>query len=109
MKTQSTDFNEHLKRIKTAKNTASILEQMTMAEKSMGILWEQIFDILCINPQTNDFTILKEMTSILSKLLNNYRQLFAISKKINDQTNNDNAWAISESVLKEIEEQLQLL
>ena len=76
MRTQTTDFKEHIKRIKAAKNTASILEQMNIAEKSMGILWEQIFDILCITPQTDDFTNLKEMTSILTKLLNNYRQLF---------------------------------
>ncbi len=109
MKTQTTDFKEHIKRIRTAKNTASILEQMNIAEKSMGILWEQIFDILCINPQTNDFTNLKEMTSILTKLLSNYRQLFTLSKKINGQNNDDSAWTLSENVLKEIEEQLQLL
>ena len=32
-------FKSHLERIKFAKNTASLWEQMALAEKSMGILW----------------------------------------------------------------------
>lgn len=102
-------FNEHLERIQRAKKTTSLLEQMSLAEQSMGILWEQLFDQLCVKASDSNLSAVKELTAILHKLLQTYRQLFALCQKINDPATDDKAWALSETVLKEIEEQLQML
>ena len=100
-------FKEHIQRIKTAKDTASLLDQMKIAEKSMGLLWEDLFDQVC--NKDNDLGDIKDLTSILNKLLQSYRQLFAISKSMNKSECEEKAWELSEDTLKEIEEQLQLL
>lgn len=100
-------FKEHIQRIKIAKDTASLLEQMEIAEKSMGILWEDLFDQIC--NKDNDLGNIKDLTGILNKLLQNYRQLFALSKGLNHSKEGSPTWELSENTLKEIEEQLQLL
>ena len=100
-------FKEHIQRIRVAKDTASLLEQMKIAEKSMGILWEDLFDQIC--NKDNDLTNIKNLTGILNKLLQNYRQLFALSKGLNRPKNETQTWELSENTLREIEEQLQLL
>lgn len=100
-------FKEHIKRIKVAKDTASLLEQMEIAEKSMGILWEDLFDQIC--SKDNDLGNIKDLTSILNKLLQNYRQLFSLSKGLNRPKDETHTWELSENTLREIEEQLQLL
>lgn len=102
-------FKTHLERIKFAKNTASLLEQMTLAEKSMGLLWEQLFDYLCSNNKESDWSAIKDLSGILHKLLQNYQQLFAITQKLHSDETDEKAWNLSESVLKTIEDQLQLL
>ena len=108
MKTKDNSaFKEHIQRIKAAKDTASLLDQMKIAEKSMGILREDLFDQIC-NPDTNLGNI-KDLTNILNKLLQSYRQLFALSRGINKPQAEEQNWELSETMLKEIEEQLQLL
>ena len=102
-------FKTHLDRIKQAKTTASLWEQMILAEKSMGLLWEQLFDGLCSNNTESDWSSVKDLSSILHKLLQNYQQLFAITQKLHSDTSDEKAWNLSESVLKTIEDQLQLL
>lgn len=102
-------FKSHLDRIKFAKNTASLWEQMALAEKSMGLLWEQLFDGLCSDKVEEDLSSIKDLSSILHKLLQNYQQLFAITQKLHSDTTDENAWNLSENVLKTIEDQLQLL
>ncbi len=109
MKTQVNTFKEHLKRIKTAKDTTTLLEQMGLAEKSMSILWNQIFDLLCFNDPENDLRGIKELAGVLNKILTNYRQLFTITQKVCGSNHNEKAWEISESIFRDIEEQLQLL
>lgn len=101
-------FKEHLQRIRHAKNTASLLEQMNIAEQSMGLLWERIFDRLCVDEAETDLSTVKELTGILHKLLQTYRQLFAVCQKSNTDTD-ERTWALSEDVLKDIEDQLQML
>jgi len=100
-------FKGHIQRIKVAKDTASLLEQMKIAEKSMGILWEDLFDQIC--NKENDLGNIKDLTGILHKLLQNYRQLFALSEGLNPPKDEAQTWEISENMLKEIEENLQLL
>ena len=100
-------FKEHIQRIKVAKDTASLLEQMEIAEKSMGILWEDLFDQIC--NKENDLGNIKDLTNILNKLLQNYRQLFSLSKGLSQPKDEVQAWELSENTLREIEEQLQLL
>ena len=108
MKTKDkTAFKEHIQRIRVAKDTASLLEQMKIAEKSMGILWEDLFDQIC--NKDNDLTNIKDLTGILNKLLQTYRQLFALSKGLNRPKDEEKTWELSENTLREIEEQLQLL
>ena len=102
-------FKSHLERIKFAKNTASLWDQMALAEKSMGLLWEQLFDCLCCNDIESDWSSIKDLSSILHKLLQNYQQLFAITQKLHSDANDEKAWNLSENVLKTIEDQLQLL
>ncbi len=102
-------FNEHLERIQRAKKATSLLEQMSLAEQSMGILWEQLFDQLCVKAPDSDLSAVKELTAILNKLLQAYRQLFALCQKINGSATDGEAWTLSETILKEIEEQLQML
>ena len=102
-------FKSHLERIKFAKNAASLWEQMALAEKSMGILWEQLFDSLCSNTMESDWSSVKDLSGILHKLLQNYQQLFAITQKLQSDASDEKAWNLSENVLKTIEDQLQLL
>ena len=102
-------FKEHLERIQRAKHTASLLEQMNLAEQSMGILWERIFDRLCVDDLKSDLDTVKDLTGILHKLLQTYRQLFAVCQKSGNANADDNAWTLSENVLKDIENQLQML
>ncbi|MBR1843833.1 MAG: hypothetical protein IJ793_03095 [Opitutales bacterium] len=102
-------FKEHLQRIQRAKNTASLLEQMNIAEQSMGLLWEKLFDRLCVDETQSDLGTVKELTGILHKLLQTYRQLFAVCQKSASENADNNAWALSEDVLKDIEDQLQML
>ena len=102
-------FKSHLEHIKMAKKTISLWEQMTLAEKSMGFLWEQLFDCLCSENSESNLSAIKDLSSILHKLLQNYQQLFSITQKIHSNTNDEKAWNLSENVLKTIEDQLQLL
>jgi hypothetical protein len=100
-------FRSHLERIRFAKKTTSLLEQTTLAEKSMGLLWEHLFDYLCLDNQGPDWAIVKELATILNKLMRNYQQLRTLSniKGVKEQQ----PWRLSADMLKEIEDQLQLL
>lgn len=99
-------FNEHLDRIKRAKNAASLLEQMNVAEQSMGMLWERLFDQLCVDAKSANFSTTKEIVGVLTKLLRNYRELFAVCSKINNaQVESD----LSEEMLSNLEDKLNLL
>lgn len=102
-------FKTHLERIKFARNTISFWEQMLLAEKSMGLLWEQLFDRLCAENAELDIPNIKDLSVILHKLIQNYQQLFLITQKIRNDVSDEKAWMLSEDVLKNIEDQLQLL
>ena len=102
-------FKGHLDRIKLAKNTASLMEQMQLAEKSMGLLWEQLFDTLCTQEEGADLSPIKELAGVLNKMLTSYKHLFAIQQRLQGKPTDEKAWMLSENVLKEIEDQLQLL
>lgn len=86
-----------------------MVEQMNLAEKSMGILWEQLFDQLCVTNDTANISNIKDLANVIHKLLQNYRHLSAIQQKIQNRSQDEQSWALSEAVLKEIEDQLQLL
>ena len=100
------EFNEHLDRIKRAKNAASLLEQMHVAEQSMRMLWERLFDQLCVDAKSDNFSTTKEIVGVLTKLLHNYRELFKVCSKVNNaQVQSD----LSEEMLRNLEDQLNLL
>lgn len=103
----SATFKSHIQRIHVAKEATNLFTQMQLAEKSMGILWEELFDQICSkNSQRDD---IKEISSILNKLLQNYRQLFAITQKLKPEDNEQSNWTFTENILRELENQLQLL
>lgn len=100
------EFNKHLDRIKRAKNATSLLEQMHVAEQSMGMLWERLFDQLCMDAKSENFNTTKEIVGVLTKLLRNYRELFMVCSKVNNaQAESD----LSEEMLSSLEDQLNLL
>jgi hypothetical protein len=108
MKTDTTSaFNEHLKRIKVAKDTTDLFSQMQVAEKTMSILWEDLFDQIC--HKNSDLSYVKDLTMVLNKLIQSYRQLFMLTKQIRPETTEHQHWSFSDNLLKELEEQLQLL
>lgn len=108
-KQQPTDFDHHLQRIKLAKEATSMGEQMHLAEKSMGILWIQLFDQLCMTNDTNNLSNIKDLSTILHKLLQNYKQLSEMKQKIQGPSQDEQSWLLSENTLRDIEDQLQLL
>ncbi|MDR0756188.1 MAG: hypothetical protein LBE99_04740 [Puniceicoccales bacterium] len=105
-------FKKHIDRIKLAKQATTLLEQMALAEQSMGLLWEHLFDHLCLHKDNEpDWGKIKELSTILHKLMQNYQHLhhFSLGMTSTNADNNSLSWALSEESLKEIEEQLQLL
>lgn len=108
MKTDTTpDFKEHLKRIKVAKDTTDLFSQMQLAEKTMGIIWEDLFDQIC--HKNSDLSCIKDLTIVLNKLVQSYRQIFLLTRKIKPEASENQSWSFSDTLLKELEEQLQLL
>lgn len=86
-----------------------MVEQMNLAEKSMGILWEQLFDQLCMTSDGTDIATIKDLANVIHKLLQNYRHLSALQQKMQNRSQDEQSWALSETALQEIEDQLQLL
>ena len=108
MKTDTTPaFKEHLKRIKVAKDTTDLFSQMQLAEKTMGMIWEDLFDQIC--HKNSDLDCIKDLSAVLSKLIQTYRQLFMLTKQIKPNEVENQNWTFSDSLLKELEDQLQLL
>ena len=101
-------FKKHLERIDLAKKTNNLMTQMSVAEKAMGILWEHLFDQLCVHDEP-DWKTIKDLSNILQRILRNYQQIFKISHQFAKQNENNTTWNLSEDTLKAIEEQLQLL
>ena len=108
MKTETTPaFKEHLNRIKVAKDTTDLFSQMQLAEKTMGMLWEDLFDQIC--HKNSDLSCIKDLTVVLNKLIQTYRQLFLLTKQIKPHEGENQNWTFSDNLLKELEDQLQLL
>lgn len=108
------NFNSHLKRIRSARETTtSLIEQTTLAERSIGLLWEHLFDRLCLKTEEPDWQDVRDLSNILRKTTQSYHQLKCLELKTqNDQTEGEKdqkAWLLSEQTLADIEEQLQLL
>ena len=106
---QEPSFKKHVKGIELAKQATGLLEQMTLAEKSMGIVWEHLFDHLCLSQaEEPDWKTIKELSSIVGKLLQNYQHLQQFSTQLNAQ-NPTLPLELSEATLESIEAQLKLL
>ncbi len=105
-------FDSHLTRIRSAKEeTKNVLENTTLAEQSIGLLWERLFNLLCLSHQP-DWQEMKSLSDVLKKATQSYSQLKAIGMKENTKNSNtedSDALLLSDETLADIEEQLQLL
>lgn len=105
-------FDSHLTQIRSAKEeTKNVLENTALAEQSIGLLWERLFDLLCISAQP-DWQEMKSISDVLKKATQSYSQLKAIELKENVKNSNSedaDALLLSDETLADIEQQLQLL
>ena len=110
-KKEDPSFKKYVKRIELAKQVTGLLEQTTLAEKSMGLLWEHLFDHLCMtHADEPDWKTIKDLASILGKLLQNYHHLQQFSTQLSAQNaENKHPWVLSSEALESIEDQLNLL
>jgi hypothetical protein len=97
-------FDDHLQRIRTAKEQTTELSPAELAEQSVTLLLERLFDLLCTHDP--DWREMKPVGDLLRKMIQGYVQLKALKAK--EQTSSD-ALDLSERTLADIEEQLQLL
>ena len=91
-------------------NSTTLSEQITLAEQSIGYLWEYLSQHLHPYPNEDlDWKNIKEIASILHKLIQNYQQLHTLFAQHSQGDNTQRTWSLSEETLRSIEEQLNLL
>ena len=93
-----------------AKKTADMNEHIRLAEQAIGHVWEYLSQILQISSQDNpDWKTIKEIVSVLQKLIQNYQQLQMLSKQQSLGEADQRDLMLSEDTIMDIEEQLNLL
>ncbi len=101
----STRFSAHIERIKASKQAADDIATrvapMDVAEASVALLWEIVFDYLCSLSEVSSSEI-NAMSGVVQKLA-------SVSRAGVGGTSRGNGGVIDKELIEKIEEQLKLL
>ena len=102
-KQKKDEFANHIARIRVAKKAATLIEQVSIAEQSMGLLWENLFDKLCVSGDEQDWKELKILSDVLRKTIQSYQSVKTLANNSNSDCNDARSWELTEDVISAID------